>query len=372
MLLPRDGVGAADGMMQPLHTATKQARRRAAALPSELERVERAFTELDLLPDTRAREHARRAALDALGRPGAAAAESQAAMLLFARTLFANALPTLVGSPGLTARLIDRLADELGDTRSDIAQELLGAAEVANAPGRFVAEVLLALVEGSDRRLTRLGFDLHDGPLQELLLLGEDLRMFRGQLTSVLTEGEKQRLLRGRLDDLDARLVELERALRRISTAVHASFLTDRPFADAVHELTDAFAARTGIEPAVRLGGDLSSISPSQRIALLSVVGEALNNVREHGSEADAVEVSIDLAADGVRARIHDNGCGFEVEAALLDAARRGHIGLAGIHERVRLLGGECTVESRTGGPTAVSLRLPRWEPLSGATVTDG
>ncbi|HEY2215899.1 MAG TPA: ATP-binding protein [Solirubrobacteraceae bacterium] len=353
--------------MQPLQTATGQGQGHAATLPRELERIEHAFRELGLPGDARAREQAHHAALDTLGKRDVAAADSQATTLLFARTLFADALPTLIGSPGLTARLIDRLADELGDTRAQIAQELLGAAELAGAPGRFVAEVLLALVEGSDRRLTRLGFDLHDGPLQELLLLGEDLRMFRGQLTSVLAEGEKERLLRGRLDDLDARLVELERALRRISTAVHASFLTDRPFAEAVHELTEAFAARTGIAPAVSLEGELSSISPSQRIALLSVVGEALNNVREHGATADAVEVTIGLGVDGVRARVHDNGCGFEVEAALLDAARRGHIGLAGIHERVRLLGGDCIVESRPGGPTAVSLRLPRWEPLSDA-----
>jgi signal transduction histidine kinase len=335
-------------------------------------RIEHAFAELGLLPDTPAREQAHQAALDVLDRLSPAAPDSQGATLLFARRLFANALPMLMGSPGLTARLIDCLADELGDTRARVARELLGAAESADASGRFVAETLLALVEGSDRRLTRLGFDLHDGPLQELLLLGEDLRMFRGQLSSVLAEGEKERLLRGRLDDLEARLVELERALRRISTAVHASHLTDRPFAEAVRELTDAFATRTGIAPAVSLEGELSSISPSQRIALLSVVGEALSNVREHSRTADAVEVAIDLGVDGVRARVRDNGRGFEVEAALLDAARRGHIGLAGIHERVRLLGGECTVESRPGGPTLISLRLPRWEPLSAAVSLGG
>ncbi|HEY2718284.1 MAG TPA: ATP-binding protein [Solirubrobacteraceae bacterium] len=355
--------------MQSLHTATTQARKSAEVLPHALERVEHAFAELGLLPGAPTRDQARRTALDVLDRLGPSAVEAQGATLLFARRLFAGALPMLAGSAGLTARLIDCLADELGDTRANVAQELLGAAELADAPGRFAAEVLLALVEGSDRRLTRLGFDLHDGPLQELLLLGEDLRMFRGQLTSVLAEGEKERLLRGRLDDLDARLIELERALRRISTAVHASFLTDRPFAEAVLELTDAFATRTGIAPTVSLEGELSSISPSQRIALVSVVGEALSNVREHGRTADAVDVTIVLGADGVRAHVRDNGCGFEVEAALLDAARRGHIGLAGIHERVRLLGGECLVESRPGGPTVISLRLPRWKPLSGTTA---
>jgi signal transduction histidine kinase len=358
--------------MQPLQTATGQGQGHAATLPRELERIEHAFRELGLPGDARAREQAHHAALDTLGKRDVAAADSQATTLLFARTLFADALPTLIGSPGLTARLIDRLADELGDTRAQIAQELLGAAELAGAPGRFVAEVLLALVEGSDRRLTRLGFDLHDGPLQELLLLGEDLRMFRGQLSSVLGEDRQAWLLRGRLDDLDARLVALESGLRRISTAVHASFLVERPFADAVCELTEAFAERTGIVPTLGLHGEPASMSPSQRIALLSVVGEALSNVREHGRGASEVEVSIALGAAGVSARVRDDGCGFDVEAALLGAARRGRIGLAGIHERVRLLGGECVVESRPGGPTSVSLTLPRWEPLMGSIAAAG
>jgi signal transduction histidine kinase len=225
-----------------------------------------------------------------------------------------------------------------------------------------------ALVEGGERRLMRLGFDLHDGPLQELLLLGEDLRLFREQLAAVLGDGGRQALLRGRLDDLDARLVALEGGLRRISTSLHASVLIDRPLAQALSDVVDAFAARADVAPGLRLDGDLNGISPSQRIALLSVVGEALNNVREHGGSVSAVHVSIDVGRDGVGARVVDDGCGFDVEEALLSAARRGRMGLPGIHERVRLLGGRCVVDSRPGGPTTVSLRLPRWEPLAAAT----
>ena len=111
------------------------------------------------------------------------------------------------------------------------------------------------------------------------------------------------------------------------------------------------------------LEGDLASISPSQRIALLSVIQEALNNVREHSS-ARHVEVDVALGPDGVVAQIMDDGCGFDLEKVLVSAASRGRIGLAGIHERVRLLGGVCRLESRPGGPTTISIMLPRWQPL--------
>ena len=130
-----------------------------------------------------------------------------------------------------------------------------------------------------------------------------------------------------------------------------------------MRNLADAFASRTGIQPRLTLEGDLESISASQRIALLSVIQEALNNVREHSS-ARQVDVGVALGPDGVAARVVDDGRGFDLEKVLMSAASRGRIGLAGIHERVRLLGGVCRLESRPGGPTSISITLPRWQPL--------
>jgi signal transduction histidine kinase len=331
----------------------------------QLRLVQRVFAELGLLSDVAADRALAQTRTTAL-------ASGEDAGVELARSLFAQAAPTVAGDPAMIARLVDRLAQVLPGTRADLAETLLAASAVTNGSASIRAQTLLALVEGGDRRLTRLGFDLHDGPLQELLLLGEDLRMFRGQLTSVLGEHERAELLRGRLDDLDARLIALEQGLRRISTAVHASFLAEGPFDQAVQELTDAFSQRTGLVPSLRVEGDPARMSPSQRIALLSVVREALNNVREHARDVHEVELEIAIDEDGVTARVHDDGCGFDVEAALLDAAQHGRIGLAGIHERVRLLGGECVVESKPGGPTVVSLTLPRWEPSTGLLVSTG
>ncbi|HWG08809.1 MAG TPA: ATP-binding protein [Solirubrobacteraceae bacterium] len=346
---------------------TRQTPQQDAHAP-DLEPVQAVFAELGLLAD--AAEHEPPAAVAASS--DADPAEPQAATLSFARALFAQAARSLDRDPRMFARLVDRLADELGEPRVDVARELLDVPELPDERRGFASRMLLALVEGGDRRLTRLSFDLHDGPMQELLLLGEDLRVFRGQLASVLGADRQAWLLQGRLDDLDARLAALERGLRRISTAVHTSVPAAGPFGEAVSEMADAFAARTGIAPSLRLDGDLTLMSSSQRIALLSVVGEALNNVREHGHGASEVEIRVALDNGGVSARVRDDGCGFDVEAALLGAARHGRIGLAGIHERVRLLGGECVVDSRPGGPTVVSLTLPRWEPRTGSVALAG
>ena len=221
-----------------------------------------------------------------------------------------------------------------------------------------------ALVQSSERKLTRLGFDLHDGPIQDVALLAEDLRLFRGQLDVVL-RGQRNRVrVHGRLDDLDAQLAALDTELRRISNEVHAaSVLLNRPFTRALRDVAQSFAARTNIEPRLTLDGEMGLMSASQQIALLNIIHEALTNAREH-SKATEVEIAVSVNAEAVEAQIIDNGCGFDLEPTLIRAAGKGRLGLVAMHERVRLLGGQCRIDSRPGGPTVVSVTLERWYPL--------
>ena len=302
---------------------------------------------------------ARRAARATIEAAASAAASSRppAGGEMVSAAIAAPGLPVtaLVGrcARGSQARARAFLAEAAGALAAVLEREALLAASAAGER---------MLLQASERRLTRLGYDIHDGPLQELLLVGEDLALFRRQLASVLEGRRGKELLGGRLDDLDARLVALERALRSISAAVHPDTLAAQPFREALRALIGPFAARSGIAPRLDCRGDLddAAISTSQRLAVLSVVGEALNNVREH-SGARAVDVSIARDDDGLLVSVRDDGRGFDVERELLRAARSGRMGLAGMYERVRLLDGHCRVESRPGGPTEVVLSLPRW-----------
>jgi signal transduction histidine kinase len=221
-----------------------------------------------------------------------------------------------------------------------------------------------ALIEASERKLVRLGFDLHDGPIQDLAALADDLRLFREQLERELGPLDERKLVRGRVEDLEAQLVALDAELRRLSNEVQAaSVLLNRPFRSALRDRVQAFAARTGIRPRLTLAGDMNLPSTSQQIALLNIVQEALSNVREH-AHAGNVEIAVTSEQDGVQATVTDDGRGFDLESTLMRAARDGRIGLLAMNERVRLLGGECRIESRPGGPTMVSVQLKRWRPL--------
>ncbi len=88
-------------------------------------------------------------------------------------------------------------------------------------------------------------------------------------------------LLVGRLDDLEAMLVALDGDLRRISSVLESPFTANVPFPAALLQLTAAFTDRTGIVSEVRLDGDLGALGDVQRVTLLSLIREALSNIRE-------------------------------------------------------------------------------------------
>jgi signal transduction histidine kinase len=217
-------------------------------------------------------------------------------------------------------------------------------------------------LSAAERRLARVRFDLHDGPQQDVHLLAMDLSLFRDQLLPSIADDENRDRLLGRLDDLAAQLIALDRDLRRLATSVQSPFLQPGTLGDAIRVITAAFSARTGIEPRVRITGDFSSLTDSRQITLLALVREALSNVREH-SGATAVSIALDAHERGVDAQVVDDGRGFDPEATLARAARDGHLGVVGMRERVRMLGGETKIESRPGGPTVITVALPPWPP---------
>jgi signal transduction histidine kinase len=258
------------------------------------------------------------------------------------------------------ARSVDR------DTALTFAEDTTGAlgSELAfQISLERDADLEQVLVQASERRLTRIGFDLHDGPLQELAALAADIRLLRAQAGGLELGDGPPGLLGGRLDDFDARLVQLDRDLRELAHSLESPGMIARPLAEQLRGHAAALERQTGIDVSVEVEGDLDALSPSQRLAVARMVQEALTNVREH-SGARSVSVRVEAGPTHTEAIVVDDGRGFQVERTLVRAAQRGRLGLVGMAERVRLLGGGLDVESRPGGPTTVAATIPRWEPL--------
>ena len=283
----------------------------------------------------------------------------------------------IAGSPQVHARVVERwdrphaaLVARGRGAESANLDEYLAEAAAAIAPLLERASLFDRRVQrehdlaaAGERRLMRLGFDLHDGPLQEIVALAEELRQAATQISSVVPTDYKQRVS-GRFNDVHARLGALDESLREFAHSIRSTTAVARPVADAVEHELRSLETHTGIETKLDVHGDLCSLSDSQKIVLFRVVQEALSNVRKH-SEASGVSVVLRSSRTFVDVAVTDDGQGFDPRGLGTD-----RLGLSGISERVRLLGGAVEIETSPGSGTTVRATLPQWRPSSPASAT--
>jgi signal transduction histidine kinase len=218
------------------------------------------------------------------------------------------------------------------------------------------------MILATERRLARFGLDLHDGPLQEAAALLSDMRRLAGQLGSEGMGHPMTEIIRGRIQDLEARAIELEADIRELARTAGGPAQLAGSLVTALRSEAQAFGRATGVMPRLEVSGPVDAATASQRITLLRGVQEALRNARRHGTGAKSVAVVVVALPGRLEATITDDGPGFDVKRALTRSRHEGRIGLAGIDQRARLLGGSSAVRSKPGGPTSVTIRLPRWE----------
>jgi signal transduction histidine kinase len=261
----------------------------------------------------------------------------------------------------LVVRVVPEVRDSAAAFLAEAAASLAPLLERAHLLDRS-AERERTLVNGGERRLTRLGFDLHDGPIQDVLAAAGDLRRLRDDVYPFIAEAHRESAYR-RFVDLTTRLDELDGELRELAHSLESRSAISRPIEEVLHREVETFAQRTEIDANLVVEGNYAFLSSAQRVALFRAVQESLTNVREH-SGAYRVDIELRSRRSSTQLRIVDNGKGFDVDHGLAAAAKRGRLGLVGIGERVRMLGGTFEIESAPGGPTTLSITLPRWEPL--------
>lgn len=222
-------------------------------------------------------------------------------------------------------------------------------ARVGSAPGS-VSEA-----EAFRRRLVRLAFDVHDGPMQNLTAVGYSIQALRRRLT------DSQQLdvesVSSALDQILAQLMNSETGLRTlIGRLEHVN-----PEIETLDEILDdeiaAFARRGAERVDVSAPPNLHFDSHSQALAVRSVLHEALTNISNH-ADATRVEIRVEVGPAGILLEIEDDGRGFDPSTIRDDA-----LGVLGMSQRVDLLGGDFNILTRAGGPTIVTARFRRWRP---------
>jgi two-component system, NarL family, sensor histidine kinase UhpB len=217
----------------------------------------------------------------------------------------------------------------------------------------------------------------------------EDERRRSGQLAMRAQEEERRRLARDLHDEVNQALtaillrlealaqetpperapevVELKRLVNQamdellnLARQLRPSALDDHGLVAALETQLKRFSARTGIEARLDTAGDPDELADVVQTAIYRVAQEALTNVTRHAG-ATVVEMGVTEDEGGVELRVSDDGSGFD--PAVLPHANsltpgRG-LGLIGMAERARLVGGELDVRSAPGGGTTITLRVP-------------
>ena len=241
------------------------------------------------------------------------------------------------------AAAVNHLWDELQRANATVAEQ-----------NRRLVALTGQVISAQEEERRRIARELHDEAGQGLTMLIVGLE--RGEQAMPGEHLAAARATVRRLRDLAVQTLE---EIRNLALDLRPSLLDDLGLVAAVRWYARTCAARAGLPVEVRLDGidEADRLPADVETTVFRIVQEGLTNVVKH---AGAGQVRVELRRDGPRlvARVADDGVGVPPFDAA-NAERGGRLGLFGMVERAKLLGGEIEIGPRPGGGTLLELRLP-------------
>jgi two-component system sensor histidine kinase UhpB len=209
---------------------------------------------------------------------------------------------------------------------------------------RRSGRLVLRAQEDERRRLAR---DLHDEVNQALTAI-----LLRLQALSE----DAPEALAPQIVELKSLVNQAMEELLRLARQLRPASLDDLGLIAAIEGQLARFSEQTGIQAVLHSEGAPEAITEDQQTVIYRVVQEALSNTAQH-SGATFVDFELRVfPSHGVELRVRDNGQGFDSRVQ----TESGRLGLSGMAERARLVGGELTVTSAPGTGTRVRLYIPQ------------
>jgi signal transduction histidine kinase len=210
--------------------------------------------------------------------------------------------------------------------------------------------VRLMAVQDEERR--RIARDLHDSAGQTLAALTmtiASLSEVAGTLPAVAKLA----------DEMDSLSQEALREIRTTSYLLHPPMLDEAGFASAAQWFVEGYSARSGIKVEFNVSDNIGRLPSRVELALFRVLQEALTNIHRHARCSNVV-VGLALESDELVLHIEDNGRGFSKERlqSFRESQPSTSVGLAGMRERLRELGGKLEIDSDASG-TILEARIP-------------
>jgi signal transduction histidine kinase len=216
----------------------------------------------------------------------------------------------------------------IGRQRTALQRRFVEATALANQNARLrqaADQARMAASRSNEALLSRVGADLHDGPIQIASLLMLKLAALSNNPTSSRAAG-----LSELVSDL---LVEL----RNLSAGLVLPELENLSVEETARLAVARHKNLTGSDVAMDIGPVPEVVPQALKICVYRVIQEALNNAYQHAGGRDQV-VSVSIQDGGIEIRVQDGGCGSDVET---EESGRAQLGLAGLKNRVEAISGK-------------------------------
>ena len=237
----------------------------------------------------------------------------------------------------------DRTA-ELASVNTELRQEVEEKTRAEN----LLRQLNQRVVQSQDKERRRIARELHDSIGQELAAITMSVTMLGDRVPPEF---------RPDVEDILSQITTCIKDVRTISHLLHPPLLDEVGLSSALTWYVGEFSRRGGIHVDLEMPPELGRMKPEVETAIFRIVQESLTNIHRH-SGARKARISIGRGDGTVRMSISDDGRGISKEKLKRIAAGQSGVGVAGMRERVKQLGG--TFQIRSNGPgTTLDVELP-------------
>jgi len=254
---------------------------------------------------------------------------------------------TLIAMAEAGRRINETLRKAQGELE-DRVQQRTAELDAANRSLRELSARLLQLQDEERRRIAR---ELHDS-------VGQMLAALTMNLSAVQADIERLSKTATALADSEALVQEMSKEIRTISHLLHPPLLDEAGLSSALHWYVEGFAQRSNIQVDLQFPDDFGRLSQELETAVFRIVQESLTNVHRH-SDSPVAKIRLVRSDKDVRVEVEDRGKGIPADKQYKIASTgQPGVGIRGMRERVRQLGGNLEISSNGNG-TLIVARLP-------------
>jgi signal transduction histidine kinase len=212
-----------------------------------------------------------------------------------------------------------------------------------------LARLSARMVEQHEEERRRLSRELHDETAQVFSVVKMELGLLRDRVQPESSP---------RLDQILALIDTGIGSIRSVTNDLRPSLLDDLGLLPALRSLVADFSERSGIQTGLAAPVALPPLSREAELALFRALQEALSNVLRH-AQARAVDIGISISDAGVLLQVSDDGRGLPPGVAPERLELEGHMGLAGMRERITALGGSVKIRPNDGAGALLEVLVP-------------